>query len=437
MKEIKNQYDYLANVYYIKSTPQMEQISEIAHRFYNCVLYQLRQRLFKHQRPFSYPELNALFKNKASQNENLLYRQFPYVQSAQQTIKEVTTIWKAWFAALNSYRNNPSKFTGRPRIPKYLKRSTKHVFYITNQNAHIKNGYLWIPKLNFRLKLAQNITKIQRVIFKPVSNGYFKVIVPYKTTRDIDYKPDNGKYVSIDSGIDNAFVCVSNTNHRPLIINGRSLKSVNQFYNKKKAELQALQAKYHQLETIINTKQGEKSIYKQTKAQLTLTNWRNKKIMTFAHKASKCIVNYALNCDANTIIIGKNNNGKRSSNMGKKNNQNFIGIPHTKMIDLITYKANLAGITVITTNESYTSQTSFLDNEKPCWQNGNKSRKKQGLSPINRRIHRGLFKSNHNYLINADVNGAYQIMRKVFPNVSFNYGIEGLVFSSVKWSPLI
>ena len=97
----------------------------------------------------------------------------------------------------------------------------------------------------------------------------------------------------------------------------------------------------------------------------------------------------------------------------------------------------LAGITVIVTNESYTSQTSFLDKEKPCWNNGNKSRKKQGISPSNRRIHRGLFKSNNGTLINADVNGAYQIIKKVFPNASFAEGIAGLVLSPVKWSLLI
>src|SRR5699024_11212302 len=100
-----------------------------------------------------------------------------------------------------------------------------------------------------------------------------------------------------------------------------------------------------------------------------------------------------------TIVIGKNKSWKRSSNMGKRNNQNFIGIPHQVMIDMIKYKANLAGITVIQTNESYISQTSSLDHEQPCWENGNKSRKRQGKSPVNRRIKRGLFKANDDRLI--------------------------------------
>lgn len=123
--------------------------------------------------------------------------------------------------------------------------------------------------------------------------------------------------------------------------------------------------------------------------------------------------------------------------MGKRNNQNFIGILHKIMIDMIQYKANLLGISVIRTNESYTSQTSSLDNEKPCWENGNKSRQKQGKSPINRRIQRGLFKANDGSLINADINGAFQIIRKVFPKVSLANGIAGVVLRPVKWTPLI
>lgn len=244
---------------------------------------------------------------------------------------------------------------------------------------------------------------------------------------------------------------MTNTGARSLLINGRPAKSVNQYYNKEIARLKSLQAQYYQLETIINTKQGPKPVYQQTKAMIRITDWRNQKLEQFAHKASKRIIDYALSCGVNTIVIGKNNGWKRSSNMGKKNNQNFIGLPHKKMIDMITYKANMAGITVITTNESYTSQTSALDNEKPCWNNGNKSRKKQGKSPVNRRIRRGMFKTNKGILVNADVNGAMQIIRKVFPNVRFDLplasregcqassdGIAGSVLRPLKrWSPLI
>ena len=118
----------------------------------------------------------------------------------------------------------------------------------------------------------------------------------------VSFLPDNGRYIGIDPGVDNAFACVSNTGASPLLVNGGSIKSVNQYYNKRLAKLQSLQAQYHQLERIINTKQGPKAVYAQTKSMLRLTDWRNEKVRQFAHKASKRIIDYALSCDANTIV---------------------------------------------------------------------------------------------------------------------------------------
>ena len=385
------QYEQLASEYLIKATPILDETATQAHNLYNRALYDIRQAFFKHQYINSFTDLNAMFKKRYELKENMLYHKLGYVQSAQQTLKEVMTVWQAWLRALKTYRKNPTKFTGRPRMPKYLHRDQRHTFYVTSQNARVnKAGFLVIPKLSIKIRLAStDIKKIGRVAFKPVANGY-KVIVPYKTNKEIKYLSDNGKYLGIDPGIDNAFACVTNTGDRPLLINGHAIKSVNQYYNKKRAELKQLQAKYHQLEKMINTKQGLKPIYQETKAMKRITAWRNDKIRQFAHKASKCIVDYALSCGTNTIVIGRNKSWKCSSDMGKRNNQNFIGIPHKTMIDMIKYKANLAGITVIQTNESYTSQTSAL-----------------------------------------------QIIKKVFPNFSLDDGIVGAVLRPIKWSPAI
>lgn len=202
-----------------------------------------------------------------------------------------------------------------------------------------------------------------------------------------------------------------------MIINGRPLKSINRYYNKQRAKLTRI-AKIVNQRTI--THQLER-----------LDFYRNQKILAFAHEASKRIVEFALSHELNTIIIGKNKDQKRSIDLGKRVNQNFIGIPHQKIIEMIEYKANLVGIVVIQHNEAYTSQTSFLDKEEPINQNGNKARKRKGLSPVNRRIKRGLFKANDGSLINADVNGALQILRKVVPN-AFADGIEGVGLCPVK-----
>lgn len=434
----------LTSIYVVKDVDgQLDYISHLANDLYNSALYQLRQQLIKHHQWRDYPWLNKVFKTKFDQRENMLYNKFPYRQSAQQTLREVNDIWYAWMKASKAYAKNPNKFTGRPRMPYYLSKHKRHVFYITGQNAKINDGYLIINSrnglINFKLQLNPDLKlkKLQRVIFKPLSKGYFKVLVQYEPdVGNLHYLLDNHKYMGIDPGLDNAFTCVINQNVQPLIINGRGVKSINQFYNKQRAKLSTDHAKYNQCFVIGQTKHGLQQFYYDSQQQRQLTTWRNQKIYEFGHQATKRIIDYALNNDVHTIVIGKNKGQKRSVNMGKKNNQNFVGIPHAKMIDMLTYKAQLHGIKVITTNESYTSQTSFFDHEKPCKQNGNYAHKQKGLKPAVRRIKRGLFKTNRGILVNADVNGALQIMRKAFPNVSFTEGIlVDAVLRPVKWSP--
>lgn len=147
---------------------------------------------------------------------------------------------------------------------------------------------------------------------------------------------------------------------------------------------------------------------------------------------TKHIIDYVLNNGTNTIVIDNDKGLKRSSNMGKRNNRNFIGIPHQVIVNMLEYKARLVGINVIKTWESYISQISFLEGEKPCKQNGNYACKQKCLSPTKRRVRCGLFKSNNGTLINADMSGALQIIKKVFPKFQLNDGIVDLVLSLVK-----
>ena len=146
-----------------------------------------------------------------------------------------------------------------------------------------------------------------------------------------------------------------------------------------------------------------------------LTFKRNNKVEDYIHKASRFVVDYCRNNEINTIVIGNNKNWKQNSKMSKRVNQNFISIPYYSFIQKVQYKAEEFGIQVIITEESYTSGTSFLDNELPIKENYNKSRRK----------YRGLFVSNNGTKINADVNGSYQIIKKVFPK-AFANGIEGV-----------
>lgn len=173
----------------IKATPVLDETVTQAHNLYNRALYDIRQAFFKHQYINSFTDLNAMFKKRYELKENMLYHKLGYVQSAQQTLKEVMTVWQAWLRALKTYRKNPTKFTGRPRMPKYLHRDQRHTFYVISQNARVnKAGFLVIPKLSIKIRLAStDIKKIGRVAFKPVD----KVIVPYKTNKEIKYLSDN------------------------------------------------------------------------------------------------------------------------------------------------------------------------------------------------------------------------------------------------------
>ena len=391
----------------------------MANNVYNQALYRFRQSLFKGDW-ISYNALDKSFKQSYKQKNCMLYRSMGNIHLVQQILKLVAQNMNSWNKARKAYLKAPHKFTGRPKLPKYKKKGGKSIAIVDNQTAKLRsNGVVKIPVMdNLKITLQhKETTKIQQVRIVP-KNNTFVVEIVYKTNKIINYKPDNGRYLTIDPGLDNAFNLASNVKgFKPVIINGRPLKSINQYYNKQRAKLTRL----YDL-----TKQN-----RDTKRLNKLNFYRNQKVLGFAHEASKRIIDIALSHELNTIIIGKNKGQKRSSNMGKRINQNFIGIPHQKMIEMIEYKANLAGIVVIQANEAYTSQTSFLDNEEPINQNGDKTRKRKGLSPIKRRIKRGLFKSNNGTLINADINGALQILRKVVPNAYAN-GIDGIGLVPVK-----
>ncbi|MDN4834284.1 transposase [Ligilactobacillus salivarius] len=388
------QYEYLVEKHIIKSNDArytiLDKYAHLSNNIYNQALYRFRQAFFK-GKWLSYEKLDKSFKQSFNQKDCMLYRSMKSVHLAQQILKLVNQNMTSWNKARKAYLKAPQKFTGKPKIPKYKPKGSKNIVIVDNQTAKLRaNGIVEIPVMDsLKIKLQHKETnKIQQVRVIP-KNNTFVIEIVYKTNKVIDYKEDNG----------------------------RPLKSVNQYYNKQKARLTRI---YDLSKQNCNTKRLNK-----------LDFYRNQKMLKFAHEASKRIVEIALSHELNTIVIGKNKGQKRSSNMGKRINQNFIGIPHQKMIEMIVYKANLAGIVVIQANEDYTSQTSFLDNEVPINQNGDKARKRKGLSPVKRRIKRGLFKSNKGILINADVNGALQILRKVVPN-AFADGIDGIGLVPVK-----
>lgn len=340
------------------------------------------------------------------------YRNMPVAQSAQQTLHLLERNWRSFFRSIKDWSKNKDKYSGRPRLPKYKAKDGKMVFILTNQQLRQKDDSLHFPKsfkgfiVKPRCAHLDNFEKINQIRIIP-NNQIFCVEIVYSISIDDNMLPDNSRYMSIDLGLDNLATVVTNTGLNPIIVNGKGLKSNNQYYNKQKAYYQSI------------AKSMNDTFY--TNRLYRLTRKRNFKIEDSLHKISKFIVNSAISNDIHTIVIGNNKNWKQSISLGKRTNQSFVSIPHRKLIEKIIYKARNVGINVVLTEESYTSGTSFLDEELPQKEFYNKDR----------RVHRGLFISNQGIRINADVNAAYQITKKVFPN-AFADGIEGVVIHPVR-----
>lgn len=368
---------------------------------YNYANYHIRQEFINNGKWIRYNQL-----------DKMLHDSDPYKelksQPAQQTLSALDKVWKSFFVAIKDWKKNPTKYLGMPRLPKYLKKAGRYLWFIKNNICYIKDGVL-----HFQVKRLSGITfptkaqgRLIQVRFVPRGSCYVMEII---TEVEILEQPTQSKNIaSIDLGIDNFATVTNNIGLQPIAIKGGYIKSVNQYYNKRKA--------------VIDSEIMKKNGKRWCKRLGDMNYKRYNKIKTWMHKASKYIVEYCMNNKIDTLVCGYNAGWKQECDMGKVNNQKFVSIPYKTFVNQLAYKCENNGIRFITTEESYTSGTSFLDGEVPCKENYDKSR----------RIKRGLFQTIDS-LINSDVNGSYQIMRKAFPNaISLGgYGIEGCGLSPV------
>ena len=374
---------------------------------YNHANYVIRNEFCKSKKWIRCDELDKLLKSDLDYPD---YRNMPTAQSAQQILRLLDKNWKAFFASIKDWKTHKEKYSGQPKLPKYKNKNGKSILILTNQNVKLCNGYLKFPKVfnGFSIKprfiTLHNFVSLQQVRFIPKINHIVVEIVYCIEIPDI--KIDTNNYISIDIGVDNLTTITNNFGEVPFIINGKGLKSKNKYYNK-------LVSKYKSISTTVNNQKTTHRIQR-------ITEKRNYVIDNYLHAASRIIINYAKDHNVSVIVIGNNKEWKQNSKLSKKVNQTFCQIPFSRLIEMIIYKAQELGISVKVIEESYTSGTSFLDNELPIKENYNKSR----------RIYRGLFKSNSGVLINSDVNGSFQIMKKVFPNAYAN-GIEDVALHPV------
>lgn len=380
----------------IKSTnPFFEMLMDFCHRsknLYNHANYLIRQEFISNGKWIRYAELDKILKADTEYND---YSEMPTAQSAQQILRLIDRNWKSFFKSIKDWSKHKEKYLGKPKMPKYLKKNGNYLLVLTNQNCKIRDDKISFPKVfgGFTIKpkflKRDDYKSFQQIRIIPHKNKLVIELI-YNIT-SCEEKKDNGRYIGIDIGVNNLVTAANNIGDTAFIINGRPLKSVNQFYNKQISHYRGICKR-------MNGKDYSERMDK-------LTEKRNAKVNDYLHKSSRKIINYCIDNQINTIVIGKNKEWKQESDIGRKNNQNFIQIPFARLIEMIQYKANECGIAVILTEESYTSGTSFIDDEQPVKENYDKSR----------RIKRGLFKSNNGILINADLNGAYQIMKKAVP----------------------
>lgn len=330
-------------------------------------------------------------------------------QCSQQVIGQVYQDWKSFFKSIKSYKADNSKFRGCPRLPKYKDKNGLNILTFTNQCCSFdkKSRCLKIGKKQSIacVILPETINSFQQVRIVP-KNGYFQIEVIYEKkegNQNVENTKENS--IGIDIGVDNhATVTSDNPAIRPIIVNGRCVKSINQFYNKKLAEIKSEYSKH-------NRKSGRKL--------RTLSRKRKFKIDDYFHKMSRMLVNWCCKNNIGKVFIGHNPGWKQDANVGKVNNQNFVQIPFERFVQMIKYKCEEVGITVEIVNESYTSKCSALDNEEIC---------KHDVY-AGKRIKRGLFKTRTGCVVNADVNGSLNILRR---GLGYDFKIGNIVFNPHK-----
>jgi putative transposase len=373
---------------------------------YNLSLYKIKESL----KDNNYDILNNLYHH--IKNEEC-FSALPNKVSTE-TIRKIQTIYKSFFASVKDFNKNPSKYKGSPNQPKFLHK-TKGRFIIgyNNQALSIKEF-----KKTGKIKLSQTnislITKIKK--FEDIAmvriipkNSYYIIEIVYNK-QEQPLQEDNGRYCSIDLGLENLATVTSNIKSiTPLLIKGSKLKNINQYYNKILGKRKSILEKR-------NKKKKSKFISK-------LTDKRNNKIDDYMHKASKYLVTSFQENNICKVYIGKNEEWKQNINIGKVNNQSFVNIPHNKFIEMLSYKCKLKGIEININEESYTSKASFLDGDEIPKYNKieAKSYKFSG-----KRISRNIYVSKKGIKINADVNASYNILKKCVPSV-FSDGTEGVV----------
>ena len=388
MKLVEKHKIYKSHPAYSK----LDHMSRKANNLYNQCVY-----FAKNSEDLSKDLKNLDKEMKSFPDEHDNYRSFGYAKCAQQILRLFQQNLRSYFAIVRDYKKNPTKYTGIPKFPKFRKSGERFQVIFTNQAARLIGQTVKIATKTFENKLSiqlrtNSAKRVCQVVFAP-RNNYFLVYIIYEVARSvISQKLD--KVAAIDVGLTNLTTVTFSEQHEPILYRSDLVK-INRDFNQITSKYVSMLKKTQNKDT--------------SKRRKRLSDKYAGLIEDRLHKISRAIVNDLSHRGVSTVVVGKNTGQKINSRL-----KNFVQVPLFRLIWMIKYKAELAGIKFIQVNESYTSGTSFLDNELPTKEFYNKERRK----------FRGLFLSNNLKRINADVNASFQIMKKVYKKFTYDTSVK-------------
>ena len=374
----------------------LRELCRTAKNLTNQAIYNVRQHYFQEKQFLKYESNYHEIKN--CENYKLLNSNM-----AQQTLKDVDQMFKSFFALIKLAKQGKYNFN-HIKLPNYLPKNGYANLIICMINIKDDNiltiPYSYAFKKKYETKIQIKIPKvlenkkIKEIRIIPKFNArFFEIQYTYEIQEEkINLNINNA--LAIDLGVNNLCTCVTNIG-KSFIIDGRKLKSINQFFNKQNAKLQSIKDK--------------QSIKRQTKQQFLISRKRKNRVDDYINKTCRYIISYCLSNDIGTLVIGYNQSFQCKSNLGKKNNQIFTQLPFGNIREKLEYLCKRYNINYILQEESYTSKASFFDNDDlPIYNMDNP----QTYEFSGKRIKRGLYQTKNNYLFNADCNGALNILRK-------------------------
>lgn len=390
----------------------LDGLCKVSNNLYNQAMYEFRQTLDKENRWLSYGDLDKLMKEKTNMEGQVSYKLLK-AQCSQQTLKLLEKDIKSFYRAIQAWKSHPERFKAKPKLPHYKKRGGMFELRYTNQSSKIRNGKLVLAK-GLSIDIPQwnkygerLLAGYQHARLKPeLKSIRVEIVYRFEDTKLVD----NDRYASIDLGLDNlaTMVCEEGA----FIYGGKFLKSYNNYFNKRLSALQS-----------IKDKQGIKSATKRIK---NMYEKRERYMEDAFHKISRSIVDFLTENRIGSLVVGYNKDWKQNINIGRANNQKFVQMPFARLRSYLKYKCEMSGIRFICNEESYTSKCDALAYESVSKHD----------TYLGKRVKRGLFRSSVGKLINADVNGAVNILRKVVGDSEITSRIigSGFLLSPVRYS---